>query len=217
MPSPACGGFGDSGHSVGLQSVMFQSTSSKIAQQGNPSVTAAPPLLAVEAADAGDWIPDDAERQLAAELEKILALKPVQHAERVEPVTGPIAGDDDAGDDVAYADIDARSTPLQTAQRRLSGPLNFPNSEETEEGFEWQPPSGNGAHPETPSSADQTVSMQWVTKARSDRRHRAVRNAFGWVVTLIIGGAVLGGAAYLLMGWKPDIPSLLQIGQKFLS
>lgn len=192
---------------MGLQSAMFQSTSSKIAQKGNPSVTTAPPLLAAEPADARDWIPDDAERQLAAELEKILALKPVHRAELVDPITGKDGTSED----------DAHSTHLQTAQRRLTEAVNSPSGEDPEDGFEWQPPSGNGAHPETSSLTDQTASMQWVAKARLERRRRAMRNAFGWAATLMIGGAILSGAAYFLMGWKPDIPSLLQIGQKFLS
>ncbi len=166
---------------------------------GNPSGTAPQKLAPVEPVDDGFWAPDDAERHLAEELEKILANKPVQRAAPVE------SNLDDAGE--------LRDTHLQNSQRTVSEALDSASGD----GFEWQTPDGAGTRDTPAASGDQTVAMQWVAKARSDQRHRALRNAFGWIATLVIAGAVVGGAAYLLTGWKPDIAGLLQIGQELVS
>jgi hypothetical protein len=182
---------------------MFQSSGSKIARTSNAGGTAPLPLSAVEPASAEFWAPDDAERQLAAELERILAHKPVQRAILVEP------NPDDLNE--------PRSSHLQTAHRTLTEALDMASNNASDDGFEWQTPESDATRGKPTQSGDQTVSLQWVAKARSDQRRSAMRNAFGWVATVVIGGAVLGGAAYLLIGWKPDIAGLMQIGQKLVS
>jgi hypothetical protein len=182
---------------------MFQSSGSKIARTSNAGGIAPPPIPTSEAPSAEFWAPDDAERQLAAELEKILAHKPVQRAVLVEP------NPDDVNE--------TRSSHLQSAHRTLTEALDMASNNAADDGFDWQTPESEASRSNQTQSGDQTVSLQWVAKARSDQRRGAMRNAFGWVATVVIGGAVLGGAAYLLMGWKPDFAGMLQIGQKLVS
>ena len=168
---------------------------------------AVPPLPPQQPLDAGLWAPDEAERQLAAELDKVLMTKPVQRAPTAvaNPVggdAGPASGDDDSG----------ASQDTAFVSRRIDQARGHTN----DDGFDWHKPEDGTAAPEAGQPAS-PASLQWMAKARSDRRRRIGRNAMGWTVTLITGGIILGGAAYVLAGWRPDIAALLAAGQKLFS
>lgn len=175
---------------------MFQSVSSKIARAGHSSkavqASEPPPLASLFSAD-------DAERQLAEELEKVLKLRPVLRTIHLEPAPEELGKT-------------ANKTPLTSAA--LSEALAA--AAEMDDGFEWQT---RDSAPQQPADAaqqkEEDLSLQWVAKARADRRRRAVKNAIGWLATLVVGCALLGGTAYELMGWQPDMSWLLQIGQRF--
>ena len=168
---------------------------------------AVPPLPPQQPLDAGLWAPDEAERQLAAELDKVLMTKPVQRAPTAvaNPVggdAGPASGDDDSG----------ASQDTAFVSRRIDQARGHTN----DDGFDWHKPEDGTAAPEAGQPAS-PASLQWMAKARRDRRRRIGRNAMGWTVTLITGGIILGGAAYVLAGWRPDIAALLAAGQKLFS
>ena len=182
---------------------------------------ALPPLPPQQPLDAGLWAPDEAERQLAAELDKVLMTKPVQRAPTAvaNPVggdAGPASGDAGAasGDAGPASGDDDSGASQDTAfvSRRIDQARGHTN----DDGFDWHKPEDGTAAPEAGQPAS-PASLQWMAKARSDRRQRIGRNAMGWTVTLITGGIILGGAAYVLAGWRPDIAALLAAGQKLLS
>lgn len=153
-----------------------------------------PPVPPMPDFGSGIWSPDTAERELAAELEQILKIKPVLH-----PPAKP--ANDSGGTD---ADRHAEG-----AGHLLSGDA----MNDTSEGFEWQQHDQNGEPADTASSNSPAASLQWISKARADKRRRMMRNTAGWAVSLVVGGVILGGAAYFLTGWKPDFTGLLAISQ----
>lgn len=134
---------------------------------------------ASEAPDEGGiWSPDETERSLAAELEKVLMHKPV-----IRPIT-----------------VQAPATP--------SG-----DGDNDDAGFEWQQASEAGVESDPIEFSGPAASLKWVASARSDRRRRMMRNAAGWAVSVIVGTAIVGGAAFALTGWKPDLTGFVALVQ----
>lgn len=155
-----------------------------------PQPTSAAPVAAatpVEAPpshldEASIWSPDETERTLAAELEKVLMHKPV-----IRPLALPSVSDTE--------------------------PVHDPSSDGEDAGFEWQEAGGPNVQSDPIEFSGPAASLKWVANARSDKRRRMLRNAGGWVVTVLVGTAILGGAAFALTGWKPDLTGLVAIVQ----
>jgi hypothetical protein len=63
-------------------------------------------------------------------------------------------------------------------------------------------------------SAEAAGAAQWVHKARRERLVDKSRHAFAWAITLLIGGAVVTGSAYLLLGTIPSFEQLVALGQR---
>ncbi len=57
-------------------------------------------------------------------------------------------------------------------------------------------------------AAKEPASAAWVQRARRERRFERLRHGAAWVVTMLIGGAVLVVAAYLMLGRAPDLAIL---------
>lgn len=57
-------------------------------------------------------------------------------------------------------------------------------------------------------AANELASTAWVQRARRERRFERLRHGAAWVVTMLIGGAVLVAAAYLMLGRAPDLAIL---------
>jgi hypothetical protein len=152
--------------------------------------------------DAGAWSPNEAERELAAELEKILARKPSQRPTPREAQDS----------DIAVPEADTAHSEADGAQPVVwdSAPGSDKNGD-----FEWQQHTADGAVETVRETGD--VSMQWVDKARNDKRRRKRRNALGWAATVLIGAGILSAAAYALTGWRPDLSGLLALGHKILT
>ncbi len=174
--------------------------SSGVPRASAPGEALTPP--SIPQFDAGVCGPDDAVRALAAELEKILAQKP---SHRPAPIDQNRRDPKEPGYD-----------PSDEAHRSLARALEAAASRNYEAGFEWH----NTIAGDTGSQPDDTgaaASMLWVAKARRDKRRRRMRNVLGWIATLVIGASIVGGAAYALTGWLPDVAGLLAFGQKMLN
>ena len=138
--------------------------------------------------DPGIWGADDHERELAAELEKVLRLKPVARLPDAMFVRGN--SDDD------HIEDEQLDTGKSSDDR--DGDENL--------GFSWQQTSADSDP--APELARNDASLQWVNKARSDRRRRLARTIMAWATALSTGLGIVAGAAYLLLGWQPDFSAL---------
>lgn len=128
------------------------------------------------------------ERALAAELEKVLA-----------------------GRSSGVSPGSSRAPPLQPEALPAG---RYPDSlydPEPGEGFDWRAEDALADTDFHGAPAD--AAAGWVRKARRERRRRQVRHAGAWFVTLAVAIAVVTGAAYLLLGWAPDMTSLVQLGR----
>ena len=176
----------------------------------NQSETAPPPIPPAALRNADLWNPVDLtfpdkkmgpgkmdpgkrEQDLAAELESVLTREPM-----VRVPTPSAHGED------PMSNLESTQPPTH----RHSGDRDDDFSDD----FEWQQHDLNGA-PDPSQSGGQAASLRWIAKARSDKRRRLMRNAAGWAVSLLVGGIILGSAAYILTGWKPDISALLALSQ----
>ncbi len=61
-------------------------------------------------------------------------------------------------------------------------------------------------------SAD--VAVRWVKKARRQRLRSRLRSLASWCITVVLGGAVVGGSMYVLLGRLPDFDDLISLGQR---
>ena len=170
----------------------------------NQSEPAPPPIPSAALQNAAPWNPVDLtnpvkmgpgkmEQDLAAELESVLKREPMVR------VPSPSAHGEDP-----MSNLESTQPPTH----RHSGDI----ADDFSDDFEWQQHDVNGA-PDPSQSGGQAASLRWIAKARSDKRRRLMRNAAGWAVSLLVGGIILGGAAYFLTGWKPDISALLALSQ----
>jgi hypothetical protein len=92
---------------------------------------------------------------------------------------------------------------------RAAAPLVTLGPSEPSRGFAWQPEAGKavedaGEDADIPSDLRQGAvpasTVAWLAKARSDRRSARAHRAGAWLVTLLVGGTIIAGAAYLLNG-----------------
>lgn len=51
--------------------------------------------------------------------------------------------------------------------------------------------------------------LQWLNKSKRERRWQRARRAAAWIVTIVIVGAIIATATYLLTGQAPDLPALV--------
>ena len=147
----------------------------------------------VDLTNPGKMDPVKLEQDLAAELESVLKREPMV---RVLPPS--THGED------PMSNLESTQPPTHRHLEDIDDDFS--------DDFEWQQHDVNGA-PDPSQSGGQAASLRWIAKARSDKRRRLVRNAAGWAVSLFVGGIILGGAAYILTGWKPDISALLALSQ----
>ena len=110
---------------------------------------------------------------------------------------------------IALVAEDGRNVSLAEAAREET-----PSSEA---GFDWQQHDDDASMPDVVRTMGSAASLQWIAKARSERRRRAARNAAGWLATMVVGGLILGGAAFLLTGWRPDFAALVAMAQRAAS
>lgn len=144
--------------------------------------------------DTGIWSADENERELAAALEKVLALKPVARI----PNAVFVRGSKDANHNDEF--------------QRPIGEDPADSDDDQNLGFSWQQHAEDGEP--APGAARNDTSLQWLNKARSDRRRRMARNVMGWTISLAAGVGMLLGAAYFLIGWRPDFAGLMAATQK---
>ncbi len=143
----------------------------------------------------------------------------------------------------AEAALDGTELEVSTAERRLTRELekvlsenadseSGPNAVKTEprvpevrsvqdledvaaatDDFEWAAVLSGDAH--GPLATDTAES--WLRKAKRDRRRQKFRNFLGWVAATAIGGLIIGGAAYFMTGWTPDLDGLVRLISGLLS
>ena len=89
--------------------------------------------------------------------------------------------------------------------------------------FAWQPNDGDAvlvsadgeSFDDASNEADlaqgvvPASTLQWLRKAKSERRWAAAQQAGAWAVTFVIGGVIIASAAYLLTGQVPNLPALV--------
>lgn len=155
----------------------------------NQSQPGPPPIPSAALPNADRWQPGKTEQDLAAELENVLIREPMQRT------PAPSAHHEDRM-------TNFESTPSATHRASEDQDDDFSDD------FEWQQHDSNGA-PDPSQAGGQAASLRWIAKARSDKRHRLMRNAVGWAVSLLVGALILGSAAYILTGWRPDVSALL--------
>lgn len=80
--------------------------------------------------------------------------------------------------------------------------------------FEWAAIVSDH-HDGVPLATD--TAEAWLQKARRDQRRQKLRNFAGWMVTMAVGAVFVGGAAWLLAGWTPDIDRLVGLFSGVLS
>jgi hypothetical protein len=159
------------------------------------SQPAPPPVPQAALQNASLWNPVDLynpgtmEQDLAAELESVLMREPMLRA------PSPSAHREDA------------MTNLESPSAATHRPAEDQDDDFSDD-FEWQQHDEDGS-PDTRQAGGQAASLRWLAKARADKHRRLLRNAAGWAVSLLVGGIILGAAAYVLTGWKPDISTLL--------
>jgi hypothetical protein len=137
--------------------------------------------------------PTEAERLLTQELENLLAKRPLT-MDRSKNSHG------------------FRPTTLQPPA--LVGGLASVIAEEDVSDFEWVGPGAAEQHGKSPASIRGTE--QWLKKARRERFTGRVRHGVAWLLTVLIGGAVVTGSAYLLLGFLPGYEQLVALGQRTL-
>lgn len=148
----------------------------------------------------------DDERRLVAELEAVLSRRP--GADRAASLHGAEAPGS-AG----------------TFEIRSTGP--DPYDLDPDGAFSWTPAHGE-RRSESVAIDDRDVSetdgeedlrrvsaapstQSWVAKARRDRRWSRVRAAAAWLVTLLIAGGIIVGAAWLLMGGSTVLSTIASL------
>jgi hypothetical protein len=62
--------------------------------------------------------------------------------------------------------------------------------------------------------SDPNRPQQWLQKARCERRSNSARQGVAWLLTLSIGGAIVAGASYVLLGVVPGFEQLVALGQR---
>lgn len=133
----------------------------------------------------------EAERQLARDLDALLAKRPQSS---VRPaVTSTI-----------HPGTSSPALPVGTAA--------LADDEDDAADFDWVGLAD--AKPSRKTSAEAASAAQWVHKARRERLAEKMRHAFAWAITLLIGGTVVTGSAYLLLGTIPSFEQLVALGQR---
>ncbi len=158
-----------------------------------PDPEAAP---VVERSESLREIVSPTERDLAAELDKILMHKPVVHA-AAQPA--------EERDAMGWLNKDAHLADSTEADR------------EDGASFEWQQHDKDGAPVEEQPSDRPEASLQWIANARPERRRRIARYVMGWGALLFVGSLVMAGAAYALTGWTPSLSGILAYSSAFHS
>jgi hypothetical protein len=134
----------------------------------------------------------DAERQLARELDGLLAKRPLAPSGRTS--TTPF-------------NLPPSLTVMPTGSEALS-------EDKEAADFDWiglaDAPPDRSAEPHSPGTG------QWLKKARRERLAERGRHGLAWVITLVIGGTVVIGSAYLLLGSVPGFEQILAFGQRTL-
>lgn len=51
--------------------------------------------------------------------------------------------------------------------------------------------------------------LDWLKKARRERRWRMAQRAGAWAVTVAVGGTLVAVAAYVIMGDLPDLSGVV--------
>jgi len=155
---------------------------------GSPRVDAGAqphqPLPGFSKLDDASWRPDLTEQQLALELELLLN---EQHY--LQP---------------------AKSSGAVAPKALLDRGLEDADFEAGDGGWEWQ----QHGKPVEQSGTAEEASLKWLARARTDRRRRSMRTAFGWVVTIAIVGSIIAAAANVLTGWTPDLQGMAQMGNQ---
>jgi hypothetical protein len=81
------------------------------------------------------------------------------------------------------------------------------------ESFDWEPDVDAAANGNSGATA---ASAAWLAKARSDKRSSSRHNVAAWIVTLVIGAAILAASAYFLIGWRPDFSAALASAKSWI-
>ncbi len=89
--------------------------------------------------------------------------------------------------------------------------------------FAWQPEGEDQQQTGAIESDDELTegvvspsTLQWLTKAKRQRRKAKARSAAAWAITLFIGAAIIAGAAYILTGQALDLPALVSAAMSTL-
>lgn len=133
------------------------------------------------------WDADDELSRLAADLDAVLARRPAAALRAVPPA--------------------AVHTPAATSPGQVL-------SDDDESEFDWVNSDGLV----TPSADDNQASVKaagWLRKAKRQRRTSFVMSMMSWAVAVLVGGAIVGASAYMLLGRLPGLDEVLQLGQRF--
>ncbi len=136
----------------------------------------------------------DTERQLARDLDAILAKRPLAYPQPLAKNSIPIS-------------------PIPVSRSVINLPVaSLASSDENETaGFDWIGLADTRTERQIEPSA--TGTAQWLKRARRERFVERARHGLALIITLVIGGAVIACAAYLLLGTVPGLELILVLGQ----
>lgn len=101
-----------------------------------------------------------------------------------------------------------------TVRSGLSDRTDEADAKDGDTDFTWiEGASDVSPRPDQPA-AGADAAARWVKKARRQRLSGRLRAVASWIVTVVLGGAIVGASVYVLLGRLPGLDDVFALSQR---